>query len=165
MIVESLTAKGAQVQAYDPIALADAARVFGDLPGLRLVDSAEKAFCGADAMLIVTEWKAFRTPDLDPMREALKNRGVFDGRNLYEPATMHRAGIEHHAKGRPMRRGAQAPIGSAQTCARTLASFGSRAPCTANAPLRPGTSPFSKRHFGSVAVSIRAGSSPRLAKR
>ena len=102
VIVHALIARGARVRAYDPVARAEAARIFGDVPGLTLVDSAPLALERADALLIVTEWKEFRTPDLDAMREALKDRLVFDGRNLYEPATMRAAGIEYHAIGRPV---------------------------------------------------------------
>ena len=65
--------------------------------------SAAKALHEADALPIVTDWKEFRTPDLDAMREALRHRVVFDGCNLDELATMCRAGIEHHAIGRPTR--------------------------------------------------------------
>ncbi len=103
VIVAALAARGAAVRAYDPVARDEAARVFGDLPGLTLVASAEQALAGADALVIVTEWKEFRTPDLEAVRDALKDAVVFDGRNLYEPALMHRIGIEYHAIGRPMR--------------------------------------------------------------
>ena len=103
VIVAALVARGAAVRAYDPVARDEAARVFGDLAGLTLVASAEQALAGADALVIVTEWKEFRTPDLEAVRDALKDAVVFDGRNLYEPALMHRMGIEYHAIGRPMR--------------------------------------------------------------
>ena len=100
VIVRALVERGAAVQAYDPVAGAEAARVFGALQGLSLVDSAAQALEGADALIIVTEWKEFRTPDLDAVREALRDRVVFDGRNLYDPALMRSLGLEYHPIGR-----------------------------------------------------------------
>ncbi|MES2228730.1 MAG: UDP-glucose/GDP-mannose dehydrogenase family protein [Pseudomonadota bacterium] len=100
VIVRALIERGAAVQAYDPVAGAEAARVFGELKGLSLVDSAAQALEGADALIIVTEWKEFRTPDLDAVREALRDHVVFDGRNLYDPALMRSLGLEYHPIGR-----------------------------------------------------------------
>jgi UDPglucose 6-dehydrogenase len=103
VIVKALVERGAAVRAYDPVARDEAARVFGDLPGLSLVTSAASALAGADALIIVTEWKEFRTPDLEGVRDALKDPVVFDGRNLYDPQLMRSLGIEYHAIGRAMR--------------------------------------------------------------
>ncbi len=100
VIVRALIERGAAVQAYDPAAGAAAARVFGELKGLSLVDSAAQALEGADALIIVTEWKEFRTPDLDAVREALRDHVVFDGRNLYDPGLMRSLGLEYHPIGR-----------------------------------------------------------------
>jgi UDPglucose 6-dehydrogenase len=99
-ILAELSRRGAQVRAYDPVAAEEAARVLGPLPGLTLVDSADAATAGADALLVVTEWKEFRTPDFDRLKQALKQPVVFDGRNLYDPALMRALGIEYHGIGR-----------------------------------------------------------------
>ena len=67
---------------------------------LTLVDSAAAALAGADALVLVTEWKEFRNPDFDLIKARLKQAVVFDGRNIYEPALMRLHGIEHHGIGR-----------------------------------------------------------------
>jgi UDPglucose 6-dehydrogenase len=103
VVVAGLLARGATVSAYDPVARAEARRVFGDLPGLSIVDSADEALPGADALLIVTEWKEFKSPDFDAVRSQLKQPVVFDGRNLYDPALMRSMGIEYRGIGRPAR--------------------------------------------------------------
>jgi UDPglucose 6-dehydrogenase len=69
-------------------------------PQLRFVDSAMEALQGADALVIVTEWKEFRTPDFEAIRDALKRRVIFDGRNIYDPALMAGFGLEYHSIGR-----------------------------------------------------------------
>ena len=99
-VLTELSRLGATVRAYDPVAAHEAARVLGPLPGLSLVDSADTAIDGADAVLIVTEWKEFRTPDFDHLKQALKQPVVFDGRNLYDPQLMRAMGIEYHGIGR-----------------------------------------------------------------
>jgi UDPglucose 6-dehydrogenase len=99
-VLAELSRRGAQVRAYDPVAAEEAARVLGPLPGLTLVDSADAATDGADALLVVTEWKEFRTPDFDRLKQVLKQPLVFDGRNLYDPALMRAMGIEYHGIGR-----------------------------------------------------------------
>jgi UDPglucose 6-dehydrogenase len=101
VLVADLTRRGAQVQAYDPVACAEAARVMAGTPGLRFAESAEAALRGADALAIVTEWKEFRTPDFNGLKEHLSTPLVFDGRNLYDPALMASFGIEYHSVGRP----------------------------------------------------------------
>jgi UDPglucose 6-dehydrogenase len=100
VIVQELLRRGATVRAYDPVARAEAHRVFGDLRGLEIVDSAARALPGADALLIVTEWKEFKSPDFDAIRTQLRQPVVFDGRNLYEPALMRSLGIEYSGIGR-----------------------------------------------------------------
>ncbi|OYU92459.1 MAG: hypothetical protein CFE45_23160 [Burkholderiales bacterium PBB5] len=88
--------------AYDPVAARETERALGGtLPrGLRLADHARDALRGADALLLVTEWKEFRTPDFDAIKAALKQPVVFDGRNQYDPVLMKAFGIEHHGIGR-----------------------------------------------------------------
>lgn len=100
VIVRELLRRGATVRAYDPVARAEARRVFGDLRGLEIVESAAQALPGADALLIVTEWKEFKSPDFDAIRNQLRQPVVFDGRNLYEPALMHSLGIKYAGIGR-----------------------------------------------------------------
>ena len=101
VVVTALLERGARVRAYDPVAADEARRVFGDLPGLEIVDSAARTLPGADALLIVTEWKEFKSPDFQAIASQLKQPVVFDGRNLYDPALMRSMGIEYHAIGRP----------------------------------------------------------------
>jgi len=100
-VVADLLARGATVCAYDPVAIDEARRVFGAEPRIAYAESPMAALDGADALLIVTEWKAFRSPDFEDIKRRLKAPLVFDGRNLYDPATLRAAGIEYHAIGRP----------------------------------------------------------------
>jgi len=100
-LLHGLWAAGAQVRAHDPVAMEEARRVFGARPDLVLCDTPLQALQGADALAIVTEWKAFRVPDFAKMARLLKDRIVFDGRNLYDPALLARHGLAYHAIGRP----------------------------------------------------------------
>jgi UDPglucose 6-dehydrogenase len=100
VIIAELLKRGAKVQAYDPVAREEAGRVMTGWDGLSYTDNAMPALEGCDALLIVTEWKEFRTPDFDAMREAIKDKVVFDGRNLYEPALIRSFGLEYHSIGR-----------------------------------------------------------------
>ena len=100
VIVAELARRGATLRAYDPVAMEEARRVMGDEKALTLVDSAAAALAGADALVLVTEWKEFRNPDFDAIKAALKQPLIFDGRNLYEPAFMRELGIEYRAIGR-----------------------------------------------------------------
>jgi UDPglucose 6-dehydrogenase len=80
----------------------DNARVaFADIPGgVEMVPRSSDALEGADALVVVTEWKEFRSPDTDALKSKLKQPVVFDGRNLYDPQLMHLADIEYHGIGR-----------------------------------------------------------------
>jgi UDPglucose 6-dehydrogenase len=100
VIVEHLIARGARLRAYDPAAGDEARRVFAGKPGLTIVDDAASAMRGADALLIVTEWKEFKSPDFEQIKSLLAQPIVFDGRNLYDPALMHSLGIEYRGIGR-----------------------------------------------------------------
>ena len=102
VLIEELLRRGARVQAYDPVAAPEAARVMPAAAGLRFADSAQAALHGADALAIVTEWREFRTPDFSALRAALRVPLVFDGRNLYDPGLMARHGIEYHSIGRSL---------------------------------------------------------------
>ncbi len=100
VIVEALLARGATIVAYDPVAMDEARRVFGPLGGLSYAASPLDACDGADALVIVTEWKEFRSVDFDALRARLKSPVIFDGRNLYDPAQAKAAGFEYSAVGR-----------------------------------------------------------------
>jgi len=100
VLIAELTRRGAKIQAYDPVAVAEAQRVMPGQAGLAFASSATAAFEGADALIIVTEWKEFRTPDFERMAQALKDKLVFDGRNLYEPALIRSFGLEYLSIGR-----------------------------------------------------------------
>ncbi|HNN89790.1 MAG TPA: nucleotide sugar dehydrogenase, partial [Giesbergeria sp.] len=99
-IIERLLALGAEVAAYDPVARTQARAVLGTRPGLHLLDRSEAVLEGADALVIVTEWKEFRSPDFARLAATLRQPVLFDGRNLFEPADMRALGIEYHAIGR-----------------------------------------------------------------
>ena len=100
VIIGELLKRGAKVQAYDPVAATEAQRVMDGWAGLSYADGQKQAIEGADALVIVTEWKEFRTPDFDGIAAALKDKVVFDGRNLYEPELIRSFGIEYHSIGR-----------------------------------------------------------------
>jgi len=100
VIMESLWDAGAKVRAYDPAAMHEARRLYGDQHGLELCESALDALDGADALVIVTEWQEFRSPDFAMLKETLGDAVVFDGRNLYEPSTMEAHGLQYYAIGR-----------------------------------------------------------------
>ena len=100
VIIAELLRRGAQLRAYDPVAMPEARRLLGGASGVELVDSASAALTGADALLIVTEWREFRTPDFDAIKAALKQPLILDGRNLYEPDLMKALGIDYVGVGR-----------------------------------------------------------------
>ncbi|WP_020564674.1 UDP-glucose dehydrogenase family protein [Methylosarcina fibrata] len=100
VVLESLCAAGAAVRVYDPEALAEARRIYGDKTGLIYCESPEAALHQADALVIVTEWKQFRSPDFNELAQQLKDRVIFDGRNMYEPALVRRFGLDYYAIGR-----------------------------------------------------------------
>ena len=100
VLIERLTALGAQITAYDPVAMQEAHRAMPEQPGLGYATSAVQALKGADALIIVTEWKEFRSPDFDAIRHSLREPVVFDGRNLFDPALMKSLGIDYYSIGR-----------------------------------------------------------------
>ncbi len=99
-VLAQLWEGGAKVRVYDPEAMDEARRIFGERDDLTFCDSAFDALQGADALVVVTEWKQFRSPDFTRMREALGDAVVFDGRNLYEPAEIEAAGLAYYGIGR-----------------------------------------------------------------
>jgi len=100
VIAKALVARGAKIQAYDPVAVHEAQRILTDVPHISYAASAGAALSGADALVIVTEWKEFKSPDFDAIKAALKSPLIFDGRNLYEPDQMRALGITYHGIGR-----------------------------------------------------------------
>jgi UDPglucose 6-dehydrogenase len=99
-IVRELARRGASIAAYDPVAMEAAARAFGGERWISYAKTPMAALEGADALVVVTEWKEFRSPDFDAIRGKLKERLVFDGRNLYDPPLVRAAGLEYYAIGR-----------------------------------------------------------------
>ena len=100
VLIEELLSNGATVCAYDPVAMTAAKKEFSALKGISYADSPLAALEGADALAVVTEWKEFRSPDFAVIRSRLKTPAVFDGRNLYDPEEMKRAGLEYYPVGR-----------------------------------------------------------------
>ena len=100
VLMEALWEAGAHVQAYDPEAMEETQRLYGDREGLTLCGTKEAALKGADALVVLTEWQAFRAPDFDLIRSRLTAPVIFDGRNLYDPDRMARREIAYYAIGR-----------------------------------------------------------------
>ncbi len=99
-VVRGLLDRGASVMAYDPVAMNEARRVFGPIPSLAYAESPMSAVNGADALVIVTEWQEFRSPDFGALRRAMRQPLLFDGRNLFDPAQVRAAGQEYFGIGR-----------------------------------------------------------------
>ncbi|BBL60463.1 UDP-glucose dehydrogenase family protein [Methylomonas koyamae] len=100
VLLEALTEAGAVVQAYDPEALREAQRIYGDKAGLVYCTKQTETLNNADALVIVTEWKQFRSPDFDDLGRLLKDKVIFDGRNMYEPRLVRQFGLQYYAIGR-----------------------------------------------------------------
>ncbi len=113
ILARELVSRGAALRVHDPVSMAEARRALeSDLSGLpdamarvSFHDNQMDALDGADALVIVTEWKVFRSPDFGQIKRRLKTPVIFDGRNLYEPQAMVESGVEYHAIGRPVRPG------------------------------------------------------------
>jgi UDPglucose 6-dehydrogenase len=99
-VIKDLLAAGATVTAYDPVAMTEAKHVFADVPGLTYADNQTAALQDADALIIVTEWKEFRSPDFETLKASLKVPVIFDGRNMYDPLLVRGNGFEYLAIGR-----------------------------------------------------------------
>jgi UDPglucose 6-dehydrogenase len=99
-LLESIWAAGGGVRAYDPVAMNEARRIFGDRTDYVLCASAEEAIEGADALVIVTEWREFRSPDFELIKATLRHPVIFDGRNIYEPSKLRELGITYFGIGR-----------------------------------------------------------------
>jgi UDPglucose 6-dehydrogenase len=99
-LLASLWNAGAKVQAFDPEAMHEAERIFGQRDDLILAGTANAALPNADALVVVTEWKNFRSPDFAQLKQHLSAAVVFDGRNIYDPETVEQAGIAYYGIGR-----------------------------------------------------------------
>lgn len=99
-LMAALWQHGAIIQAYDPEAMPETRRLYGERADLLLCDTAEATLPNAEALIIVTEWKLFRSPDFDFIKAQLKQPVIFDGRNLYDPQRMQARGFTYYAIGR-----------------------------------------------------------------
>ncbi len=99
-LMESLWDVGAKVQAYDPEAMEESRRIYDNRDDLIYCESPEKALEGASALVVVTEWQVFRSPDFGQIKKALREPVIFDGRNLYDPIQLKREGFIYHGIGR-----------------------------------------------------------------
>jgi UDPglucose 6-dehydrogenase len=100
VLIDSLLEQGASVTAYDPVAMEEAREIYASRKGIDFAESPQAALEGADALVIVTEWKVFRSPDFDAIKQALKSPVIIDGRNLYDPGVVRSHGLEYLAIGR-----------------------------------------------------------------
>ena len=99
-LLEQLWQAGARVRAFDPEARSETARIYGPRGDLVLCEDAYAALDGADALVLVTEWKAFRSPDFKRVARTLRTPVLFDGRNIYEPRVVEAAGLAYYGIGR-----------------------------------------------------------------
>ena len=100
VLLEALIAAGATVQCYDPEALLEAQRIYGEKKGLVYCEKQAQALQAADALIIVTEWKQFRSPDFDQLFQQLTDKVIFDGRNMFEPKLVKQSGLQYYSIGR-----------------------------------------------------------------
>jgi len=100
VLMEALWAAGATVQAFDPEAMEETQRIYGQRADLKLCGTKEATLVAADALIICTEWKNFRAPDFTALKASLSEPVIFDGRNLYDPETVKKHGFTYYAIGR-----------------------------------------------------------------
>ncbi len=100
VVIAELLRRGATITAHDPVAMDEARRIFDGVPGLTFAATPGEALQDADALVVVTEWNAFRSPDFERMRQRLRQPVVFDGRNLFDPDRMRELGFEYVSIGR-----------------------------------------------------------------
>ena len=100
VIINGLLERGASIKAYDPVALPEAREIYADKSQVTLVDDLYSATDGADALVLLTEWKAFRSPDFDKLKQQMTAAIIFDGRNIYDPSQLKEIGFEYFGIGR-----------------------------------------------------------------
>jgi len=100
VLMEQLWAAGARVQAYDPQAMNEARRIYGDRADLLFCQTPEVTLTGADALVVITEWQEFRSPDFTEIRSQLRQPTIFDGRNIYDPEWLTLQGFDYYGVGR-----------------------------------------------------------------
>jgi len=100
VLMEALWRAGARVQAYDPEAMNECQRIYGQRDDLVLMGTAEAALRNADALVTVTEWQQFRSPDFDAIKQSLEQPVIFDGRNMYSPDRLDAREITYYSIGR-----------------------------------------------------------------
>ena len=100
VLMQALWDEGAKVQAFDPAAMEEAQHIYGNRPDLILSGTKEATLSNADCLVIMTEWRQFKAPDFDLIKQSLKTPVIFDGRNLYEPSRMKERGIDYFGIGR-----------------------------------------------------------------
>jgi len=99
-VIDDLLGAGATITAYDPVAMKESQHCFPDEPRLTYAENQTAALASADALIIVTEWREFRSPNFDTIKAKLKQPVIFDGRNLYDPKLVRGMGFEYFAVGR-----------------------------------------------------------------
>ncbi|MBF7072240.1 UDP-glucose/GDP-mannose dehydrogenase family protein [Glaciecola sp. MH2013] len=102
VLMEKLWEQGAKVQAFDPEAMEETQRIYGNRSDLALMGTKESALTNADCLVICTEWQAFRAPDFELIKATIKDQVIFDGRNLFEPSLMSEYGLHYYAIGRAL---------------------------------------------------------------
>jgi UDPglucose 6-dehydrogenase len=100
VLMESLWEAGVTIQAFDPVAMEEAQRLYGQHPRLVLCGTKETSLKGADALVIITEWASFKAPDFELIKSLLAAPVIFDGRNLFDPQRMRERGFIYHSIGR-----------------------------------------------------------------
>ncbi len=101
VIIDNLIKNGAKIQAFDPEAMKEAKKILPESETVKYFDNSYKALSGADAVVLVTEWGAFREPDFDKMKGLMKGNVIFDGRNQYNPKIVREKGFIYYSIGRP----------------------------------------------------------------
>jgi len=102
--MEALWAAGARIRAFDPKAMEECQRIYGERADLVLCASQDAALDGADALIVATEWNSFKAPDFREMRATLGHKVIFDGRNIYDPLTVAKYGLTLYGVGRDSKR-------------------------------------------------------------
>lgn len=105
VLMEKLWDCGVTIKAFDPVAMAETKRIYGDRPDLILCENPDMALEGTDSLAILTEWNVFRSPDFYAIKKQLSHPVIFDGRNIYEPDQMKTLGIDYFGIGRGLSSG------------------------------------------------------------